>query len=177
MPGDNVPYADYDAPVDSDNPKDSSATAIVASALFELFELTGMTKLSFISLNIHRVIVATTPTSANLYPIARNSSLPACSGDPIYLEKAQVYLSSLILASTYFDPSSTDGWEALLRKSTAAWGEPSTGSVTGDYFLLETMVSTASGRAWASQAGTMPATEGNARVVVGGSWGGIACCG
>lgn len=41
LPEDNVPYADFDAPVDSDNPKDSSATAIVASALFELFEHTG----------------------------------------------------------------------------------------------------------------------------------------
>lgn len=41
LPDDNVPYADFDAPVDSDNPKDSSATAIVTSALFELFELTG----------------------------------------------------------------------------------------------------------------------------------------
>ncbi|CAN0526777.1 unnamed protein product, partial [Ectocarpus sp. 8 AP-2014] len=36
LPDDNVPYADFDAPVDSDNPKDSSATAIVTSALFEL---------------------------------------------------------------------------------------------------------------------------------------------
>ena len=62
-------------------------------------------------------------------------------GEPSYLEKAQVYLSSL-LASDYFDPDADDGWEALLRKSTAAWGEASTGSVTGDYFLLETLAST-----------------------------------
>ena len=41
LPEDKVPFADFDAPEDSDNPKDSSATAIVASALFELFELTG----------------------------------------------------------------------------------------------------------------------------------------
>lgn len=102
LPGDNVPYADFDAPVNSDNPKDSSATAIVASALFELFELTG---------------------------------------EPRYLEKAQMYLSSLLLSPSYFNPSATDGWEALLRKSAAAWGEESVGSVTGDYFLLETMAS------------------------------------
>ena len=38
---DNVPYADFDADIDSDNPKDASATAIVASALFELFHHTG----------------------------------------------------------------------------------------------------------------------------------------
>ena len=54
--------------------------------------------------------------------------------------KGQTYLSSL-LSTEYFDPGATDGWEALLRKSTAAWGEASTGSVTGDYFLLETMAS------------------------------------
>ena len=61
-------------------------------------------------------------------------------GEPVYLEKAQVYLSSL-MSSTYFDPTASDGWEALLRKSCAAWGEASTGSVTGDYFFLETLAS------------------------------------
>ncbi|CAN0163453.1 unnamed protein product [Ectocarpus fasciculatus] len=101
LPDDNVPYADFDAPVDADNPKDSSATAIVTSALFELFEL---------------------------------------SGEPSYLEKAQEFLSSLLLSSAYFDPSATDGWQAILRNSAAAWGEDSVGSVTADYFLLESMV-------------------------------------
>lgn len=38
---DNVPYSDFDAPIDEDNPRDSSSTAIVASALLELFQLTG----------------------------------------------------------------------------------------------------------------------------------------
>ncbi|CAN0369326.1 unnamed protein product [Ectocarpus sp. 6 AP-2014] len=101
LPDDNVPYADFDAPVDSDNPKDSSATAIVTSALFELFELTG---------------------------------------EPSYLEKAQEFLSSLLLSSTYFDSSATDGWQAILRNSAAAWGDAAVGSVTADYFLLESMV-------------------------------------
>eukprot|EP00752_Nemacystus_decipiens_P001632 g1587.t1 len=41
LPDDNVPYADFDAPLDADNPKDSSSTAIVGSALFEMFDLTG----------------------------------------------------------------------------------------------------------------------------------------
>lgn len=41
LPEDNVPFADFDASEDALNPKDSSATAIVASALFEIFELTG----------------------------------------------------------------------------------------------------------------------------------------
>ncbi|CAN0232688.1 unnamed protein product [Scytosiphon promiscuus] len=58
LPDDNVPYADFDAPIDESNPKDSSSTAIVASSLFEIFEL---------------------------------------SGNPIYLEKAQTYLSGLLL--------------------------------------------------------------------------------
>lgn len=62
------------------------------------------------------------------------------AGEAEYLVKGQTYLSSL-LSTEYFDPGATDGWEALLRKSTAAWGEASTGSVTGDYFLLETMAS------------------------------------
>lgn len=35
-----VPYADFDAPIDSNNPRDSSATAIVASALLELYQIT-----------------------------------------------------------------------------------------------------------------------------------------
>ncbi|CBJ33670.1 Unsaturated glucuronyl hydrolase, family GH88 [Ectocarpus siliculosus] len=101
LPDDNVPYADFDAPPDSDNPKDSSATAIVTSALFELFEQTG---------------------------------------EPSYLEKAQEFLSSLLLPSTYVDSSATDGWQSILRNSAAAWGDPAVGSVTADYFLLESMV-------------------------------------
>ncbi|CBJ31655.1 Unsaturated glucuronyl hydrolase, family GH88 [Ectocarpus siliculosus] len=101
LPDDNVPYADFDAPVDSDNPKDSSATAIVTSALFELFEQTG---------------------------------------EPSYLEKGQEFLSSLLLSPNYFDSSATDGWQAILRNSAAAWGDAAVGSVTADYFLLESMV-------------------------------------
>ena len=98
------------------------------------------------------MMVATSRTFArrNITQIARTPShFRVLEGDPIYLEKAQVYLSSLILSPSYFDPTATDGWEALLRKSTAAWGEPSTGSVTGDYFLLETLVGTERGRPWA----------------------------
>eukprot|EP00752_Nemacystus_decipiens_P012850 g11377.t1 len=103
LPDDNVPYADFDAPLDADNPRDSSSTAIVGSALFEMFEL---------------------------------------SGNIAYLEKAQTYLSSLVLSPTYFDPEATDGWEALLRMSASEHGpeEGGVGSVTGDYFLLENMV-------------------------------------
>ncbi|CBJ31659.1 Unsaturated glucuronyl hydrolase, family GH88 [Ectocarpus siliculosus] len=101
LPDDNVPYADFDDPVDSDNPNDSSATAIVTSALFELFELTG---------------------------------------EPSYLEKAQEFLPSLLLSSTYFDSSATDGWQTILRNSTAAWGDAAMGFVTADYFLLESIV-------------------------------------
>ncbi|WP_166738808.1 glycoside hydrolase family 88 protein [Psychromonas algarum] len=37
---DLVPYADFDAPLDKDNPRDSSAAAIVASALIELYKIT-----------------------------------------------------------------------------------------------------------------------------------------
>ena len=35
-----VPYADFDAPIDAQNPRDTSATAIVASALLELYQIT-----------------------------------------------------------------------------------------------------------------------------------------
>ncbi|MDA7746543.1 glycoside hydrolase family 88 protein [Psychromonas sp.] len=35
-----VPFSDFDAPLDEDNPRDTSATAIVASALIELYKLT-----------------------------------------------------------------------------------------------------------------------------------------
>lgn len=42
LPDDYVPPADFDAPVSaSDNGKDSSATAVVSSALLEIFVLTG----------------------------------------------------------------------------------------------------------------------------------------
>lgn len=61
-------------------------------------------------------------------------------GDPVYLDKAQEYLESL-LSPPYFEPDATDGWEAIIRRSTSAWGDPSTGSVTGDYFTLETLAS------------------------------------
>lgn len=41
---DNIPLADFDAPKDKYNPRDSSSTAIVCSALLDLFQLTGKTK-------------------------------------------------------------------------------------------------------------------------------------
>lgn len=42
IPSDLVPPTDFDAPVSaSDNGKDASASAIVASALLEIFDLTG----------------------------------------------------------------------------------------------------------------------------------------
>ena len=47
LPEDNVPFADYDAPEDADNPEDSSSTAIVASSLFEVFELTGTARICY----------------------------------------------------------------------------------------------------------------------------------
>ncbi len=41
---DNIPFSDFDAPLDSQNPRDTSAAAIVASASMELFEITGQAK-------------------------------------------------------------------------------------------------------------------------------------
>ncbi|UPW19162.1 glycoside hydrolase family 88 protein [Agarivorans sp. TSD2052] len=41
---DFIPYADFDAPIDDKNPRDSSATAIVASALLELYKITNEEK-------------------------------------------------------------------------------------------------------------------------------------
>lgn len=35
-----VAYSDFDAPLDEDNPRDTSATAVVASALLELYQIT-----------------------------------------------------------------------------------------------------------------------------------------
>ena len=37
---DLVPYSDFDAPLDKSNPRDTSATAVVASALLELYHMT-----------------------------------------------------------------------------------------------------------------------------------------
>lgn len=53
----------------------------------------------------------------------------------------QEYLSSLLFSTDYVDAAATDGWEAVLRASSAAWGDPEVGSVTGDYFTLEAMAS------------------------------------
>lgn len=41
---DFVPYSDFDAPIDSSNPRDTSAAAIVASAALDLYEMTGAQK-------------------------------------------------------------------------------------------------------------------------------------
>lgn len=66
----------------------------------------------------------------------------------MYLEMGQEYLSSLLYSTEYFNAAATDGWEALLRASSAAWGDPEVGSVTGDYFTLESMVSALSTAVW-----------------------------
>lgn len=42
--GDFVAYSDFDMPVDANHPLDTSASAIVASAVLELFEVTGEVK-------------------------------------------------------------------------------------------------------------------------------------
>lgn len=39
-----VPFSDFDAPLDNNNPRDTSATAIVACAAIELYNLTGKTQ-------------------------------------------------------------------------------------------------------------------------------------
>lgn len=62
------------------------------------------------------------------------------SGDPIYLVKAQNHLSALLQAD-YYLPEATDGYQSILRRATAAWGDPEVGATFGDYFLLEAMVS------------------------------------
>lgn len=151
LPEDNVPYADFDAPIDSNNPRDSSATAIVASALLELFQLTGgyfpapILRSEICTLCppplpktiSHRLVSVSSPFY--LPPLLSLSSYLA--GNPSYLEMAQEYMSSLLLSPEYFDPTATDGWEALLRKSAADWGGPEVGSITGDYYTLEMMAS------------------------------------
>jgi unsaturated chondroitin disaccharide hydrolase len=40
---DYIAYSDFDAPLDSRNPRDTSASAIVAAAAIELYETTGET--------------------------------------------------------------------------------------------------------------------------------------
>lgn len=90
--------------------------------------------LSYVTLRRART-TRTSPSNTSLY-FLRNTT-----GEPSYLETAQEFLSSLLLSSTYFDSSATDGWQAILRDSAAAWGDEAVGSVTADYFLLESMVS------------------------------------
>lgn len=62
-------------------------------------------------------------------------------GNPYYLKKGELYLSSLLLNPEYFNSEATDGWEAILRASSSEHGNPETGSVTGDYYTLESMAS------------------------------------
>ncbi|CAN0270372.1 unnamed protein product, partial [Laminaria digitata] len=101
IPADLVPPTDFDAPVDAElNGKDSSSSAILASALLELFLLTE---------------------------------------DPAYLMRAQDYLSA-VLSADYYLPEASDGWQSILRRASARWGDPEVGAVFGDYFLLEAMV-------------------------------------
>ena len=63
-------------------------------------------------------------------------------GEAIYLEQAQLYLTALLVSSSYYEPEATDGWQSILRRASARWGDPEVGAVFGDYFLLEAMVST-----------------------------------
>eukprot|EP00904_Undaria_pinnatifida_P003723 jgi/Undpi1/13351/HiC_scaffold_8.g03010.m1 len=101
IPSDLVPPADFDAPVNETlNGKDSSASAIVASALIEIF--------------LH-------------------------TEDPSYLMKAQDYIFA-VLSADYYLPNASDGWQSILRRATARWGDPEVGAVFGDYFLLEAMI-------------------------------------
>lgn len=68
-------------------------------------------------------------------------SYRSMKGTPTYLERAQLFLTSLLGNKEYFNPDAVDGWQALLRASSAEHGDPETGSVTGDYYTLESMAS------------------------------------
>lgn len=90
-----------------------------------------------------------------LSPTRGSSSLITCwstcyihhTGEAIYLEQAQLYLGSLLFTASYYDPDATDGWQSILRRSSARWSDPEVGAVFADYFLLESMVSYAT-RVW-----------------------------
>lgn len=191
LPDDLVPPSDFDAPVSAtSNGKDSSATAIVASASIELFlstgalhdkhthtsvrawlasfmhhgqgsvlpagivnlfvdgvGLLGMTVVldemwccrgfSFLSKQISSV--HPTPTQRPLFSTIVCQLFRPTQDDAAYLIKGQNYLSALLVAD-YYLPDATDGYQSILRRATAAWGDPEVGATFGDYFLLECMV-------------------------------------
>lgn len=60
-------------------------------------------------------------------------------GDSTYLTQAESNLSAL-LSPDYYLLDTTDGYQFILRRSTAKWGESERGAVFGDYFFLEAMV-------------------------------------
>lgn len=62
-------------------------------------------------------------------------------GVPYYLELAQLYLGSLLGNKDYFDPDATDSFQAIFRAASAEHGDPETGSITGEYFGMESMAS------------------------------------
>lgn len=79
---DYVPYSDFDAPLNKDNPRDTSAAAIVASAALDLYEMTGTTKYLDAARNI--IISLSSPNylaqGTSYQPILRKAS--SKWGDP-----------------------------------------------------------------------------------------------
>lgn len=76
---------------------------------------------------------------ASLPTRSRAKRLRKSPEEPYYLEKAQEFLTALY-QPTYYEPDADDGWQSVLRRVTSEYDAPETGSIFGDYYLLETMV-------------------------------------
>ena len=79
---DYVPFSDFDAPLDSRNPRDTSAAAIVASAALDLYDMTGTQKYLDAARNIIESLSSSNYLAAgtSYQPILRKAS--SKWGDP-----------------------------------------------------------------------------------------------
>lgn len=79
---DYIPYSDFDAPLNSQNPRDTSAAAIVASAAMDLYEMTSEAKYLTAARNIMESLSSSTylAQGTSYQPILRKAS--SKWGDP-----------------------------------------------------------------------------------------------
>jgi hypothetical protein len=100
---DGIPYADFDAPVDASNPRDSSAAAIVAAACMELFSHTGeesyRATAARILATLHRAYLTKGTAHQAILAAASekwgNAEVGAIFGDYYFIEALSRYLDSL----------------------------------------------------------------------------------
>jgi len=127
---DGIPYSDFDAPVNSQNPKDTSAAAIVASAAIDLYRLTGQIKYRDTAETLLLSLSNSTNLSenTNYEPILRRGSskwgdpkVGTIFGDDYFAEALPRYKSVIgfVVSADPTDPIPSASWR-LVNISTRA---------------------------------------------------------